>query len=110
MATEELTMIDAKTIQQSVDAILAACPDGTRVILFGSRSRGDAAADSDVDFMVIQPTVQSPLAESARLMRVIRKLRVPADIVVVSHDTFEQWRDLPNSVCHEAAREGRVFA
>jgi uncharacterized protein len=102
-------MLNAASIDQSARAILGACPAGSRVILFGSRARGDARTDSDVDFMVVQPTVSSRIAEAARLARVIRALRIPADIVVVSRDSFDQWKDTPNSVCHEAARDGRVF-
>ncbi len=103
-------MIDMAIIKRSVQAILAAAPAGSRVILFGSRARGDARPDSDIDLLVVEPEVKSRIAEAARLARVIRHFRLPADIVVVSHDIFEQWKDAPNSVYSEAARDGQVFA
>jgi predicted nucleotidyltransferase len=105
-----IPMVDETIITQSAQAILAACPPGSRVILFGSRARGDARESSDVDFMVVEPTVPSRLAEAARLARVVRPFRIPCDIVVVSEQTFESCKATPNSVCFEAARDGRVFA
>jgi predicted nucleotidyltransferase len=103
-------MISDDVIQQAAKSLLAACPAGSKVILFGSHARGDARPGSDLDFLVIEPTVKSRLSEAARLARVIRSLRVPADIIVVSRPTYEQWKDAPNSVFNEAAREGKVFA
>jgi uncharacterized protein len=102
--------IDDPAIARCVQAILAACPAGSRIILFGSRARGDARPWSDIDLLVIEPRVDSRMAEAARLARVIRPLRVPAEIVVVSDDTFQQWKDTPNCVFHEAAHQGKVFA
>jgi uncharacterized protein len=103
-------MIDAAVIEQCARAILAACPAGSRVILFGSRARGNANPDSDVDFMVVEPEVPSRMSEAARLARVIRPWCVAADIVVVDQDTYERWKDEPNSVVNEAAIYGRVLA
>jgi predicted nucleotidyltransferase len=97
-------------IGQCVREILNACPAGTSVILFGSRARRDHRKTSDVDLMVIEPEVPSRITEAARLARVIRHLRLPLDLIVVSHADFEAWKDVPGSVFHEAAREGQVLA
>jgi hypothetical protein len=59
--------------------------------------------------LVIEPESPARLAEAARLARVIRPLRIPADIVVVGQEMFDQWKGAPNSVYFEAAREGKVF-
>jgi len=44
-----------------------------------------------------------------RLSDVLRPLRVPIDIVVVSQRNFDEWRDLPGTIIHQAASEGRVL-
>ena len=88
--------------------LLEAAPK-SRVILFGSHARGDADADSDVDFLVIEPQVQNRYAEMVRLREVLRPLLIPVDVLVVSQEKFDYWRDTPNTVYHRAAKEGRVY-
>jgi hypothetical protein len=44
-----------------------------------------------------------------RLREVLRPLRIAVDVLVVSAKTFEEWRDTPNTVIYEAAREGKVY-
>jgi predicted nucleotidyltransferase len=103
-------MVAEGIIREAARSLLAACPAGSRVILFGSHARGEARAGSDVDFLVIEPELRSRIEEAARLARVIWGLRVPADILVVSERTFEEWKDATNSVYGDAAREGRVLS
>ena len=81
--------------------------DPVRVILFGSRARGNASADSDYDLMVVERNVADRVAEMVRLSRRLRSLGVPIDLIVVSADAFEYWKDTPGNVYHEAATEGR---
>lgn len=38
--------------------MLEAAPPETRVILFGSHARGEANEHSDLDFLVIEPSVE----------------------------------------------------
>jgi len=101
-------MVDQETIEKAVNLLLAAAP-GSKVILFGSHARGDAKADSDVDFMVVEPDVKDRHAEMVRLAEVLRPLMLPVDVVVVSAERFEYWRDTPNTIIHRAAKEGRVY-
>lgn len=103
-------MFNEQTIEQAGRALAAASPPGSEVILFGSRARHDAHAESDIDLLVIQPTVQSRLAEAARLARVIRPLRLPVDIVVIGREEFDAWKDVPISIFHHANRQGRRIA
>ena len=102
-------MIDRDTIQRAVETILNAAPAGSQVILFGSYARGDANEDSDLDFLVVEPVVRGRRREMVRLREVLRPLRIPADVLVVSRNVFDAWKDLPNNVVYEAVREGRSF-
>ena len=80
-----------------------------RIILFGSQARGDASEDSDVDIMVVERDPSNRLAEMVRLNRVVRPLGIAVDLLVVSEEKFEYWRDTPGNVYFEAASEGRVL-
>jgi predicted nucleotidyltransferase len=89
---------------------LAAAAPGAKVILFGSRARGDERPESDLDLLVIEPdTVATPRAESARLRRELRGLGVGLDVVVVSASHAEEWGHLGGSLLNEALSEGRVL-
>lgn len=88
--------------------LLSAAP-GSKVILFGSHARGQAYSGSDVDFMVLEPHVDDRCAEMVRLADVLRPLMLPVDVLVVSRERFEYWRDTPNTVMYRAAREGKVY-
>ena len=87
--------------------------DPEKVILFGSRGRGDAGADSDVDLLVIEAEPFGPdrnkHREMLRLNRAVRDFRVPKDILVFSNEEVEYWHDSLNHVLARALREGRVL-
>jgi predicted nucleotidyltransferase len=83
---------------------------GAKVILFGSRARGEERADSDLDLLVIEPDeVKSRRAESARLRRELRGLGVSLDVVVVGREYAEEWGHFEGSLLNEDLREGRVL-
>jgi predicted nucleotidyltransferase len=101
-------MADIEIVEKAARLLLEAAP-GSRVILFGSCVRDEADPHSDIDFLVIEPEVKDRHAEMVRLRRVLRPLRIPVDVLVTSTEAFEEWRDTPNTVIYEAAREGRVY-
>lgn len=80
-----------------------------RIILFGSRGRGDAAADSDFDVMVVEEKPTNRFAEMIRLNRLLRSIDIAVDLLVVSEEKFQYWRDTPGNVYHEAASDGKIL-
>ena len=101
-------MIDENIIRKAARLLVQAAP-GSKVILFGSQARRESRADSDLDFLVVEPKVSARRAEMVRLRNVLRPLRVPVDVLVVSKKIFDEWRETPNTVIYEAAREGQVL-
>ena len=108
MFRRRVMMIDEETIVEAAELLRQAAP-GARVILFGSHARGDAGRDSDLDFLVVEPTVRARREEMVRLRDVLRPLGVPADVLVASERTFQKWADTPGTVLYEASHEGRMF-
>jgi predicted nucleotidyltransferase len=102
-------MMDRAMIEQAAKLLSAAVPQGSKVILFGSQARGTAGEDSDVDFLVVEPQVSGTMTEAARLYQALRTLRLAIDIVVLSQETFDYWKDTPNTLAWWVAREGKVL-
>jgi predicted nucleotidyltransferase len=86
----------------------AAAP--AQVFLFGSHARGDATADSDLDFLVVEQGVQPSAQEMVRLRDALPPLGVPVDVIVMSDDLVRRRRDVPGSLVYAAMREGRLVA
>jgi predicted nucleotidyltransferase len=100
-------MIDEQILQQAVKRIVAVAQP-SRVILFGSHGRGDAAAGSDLDLLVIKPQVLDKYAEMIRLHEAVGSIGVGVDLLVYSEAEIEERRDWCTSPVYWALREGRT--
>ena len=80
------------TIDEAARMLLRATPEGSEVILFGSHARGDAAAHSDVDFLVVEPAASDAWHESVRLRRHLARVPLAMDVIVVSRARFNAER------------------
>ena len=103
---------DAALLDRMVQAIVNEA-DPEQVILFGSRARGDATAESDFDLIVVEAEPfgagRSRHAEEVRLYRVLAGCGVSKDVLVYSRDEADHWRDSLNHVLARALREGKVL-
>ena len=81
-----------------------------KVILFGSRARGEAREDSDWDILVVVGGGASWKSlfklRSRVVVRIYKSLGLEIDLIAVSSDWFESRRNMWGSIEREAAREG----
>lgn len=84
-----------------------------KVILFGSRARGEAGPDSDLDFLIEEEEPFGPErsrhAEMTRIWKALGNYYIPIDILVFSMNEMEQWRTARNHVIARALKEGKVL-
>jgi len=83
--------------------------DPLRIVLFGSRARGDSRADSDYDLLVIVTDAPNRRAMEVEIRRSFRDVLVSADVVVAT-DREAQGRvpGRPAGVVYWALKEGLV--
>lgn len=99
-----------ETIKRAASVLAQEARGPARVILFGSHARGDERPGSDIDFLVVQRDVRSSFDESVRLRSKLRGLGVPIDVIVVSEQEAEDWREVTNAMLCSALNEGKVLA
>ncbi|HAJ79180.1 MAG TPA: DNA polymerase subunit beta [Fibrobacteres bacterium] len=102
-------MISIEMLNKAAELLLDNTSSGTQVILFGSHARNTATNESDADFLVIEPELEDRHSEMVRLRRIMRPLRIPVDVVVVSRKIFEEWKDIPNTLLYDAVKEGKNY-
>ncbi len=101
-------IVDEPLLQEMVRRLVEAI-DPDRIILFGSRARGDARPDSDVDLLVIKDSTEPPHRRSIPAYRALGRIPAPTDILWRTRQEVEDWAEVRNYVTTRAIREGRVL-
>ena len=81
-----------------------------KIILFGSRARGDYTEDSDWDILLVtekkidRKTKRKFLVESRR--KIIKTINDPIDIIIIDKDHFEEYKNIYGDIAGIAKLEG----
>jgi len=102
--------MDSATIYKTIRETVQSNLPGARVLLFGSRARGDHDRFSDYDLMVITPQTLTPrekISWSTLLDRaIVHAIDAPVDILINSEAEVQEKRELPGHIVRTAVREG----
>ncbi len=79
-----------------------------KIILFGSRARGDARPDSDFDVLVIKESEEPGYRRDAALYLALAGLNAPVDILTYTPKEVGDWSAVPQAFVTTALREGKV--
>ena len=100
--------VDTELLDEIVRRIVEAIhPD--KIILFGSRARGDAHRGSDIDLLVIAGSSEPRHRRSSPLYGVLSDILVPMDILVYTPDEVKAWSGVRQAFVSTAIREGKVL-
>ncbi len=80
-----------------------------KIVLFGSRARGDFRADSDLDLLIIEGSDLPRYRRSPRYYHALTGLFPAKDILVYTPDEAAEWSSVPNAFVTTALREGRIL-
>ena len=105
-------MYVARDVEAKLGEMVRRIVDGfhpQKIILFGSRARGDAAPDSDADLLVVMHVRGSRRRQAARMEAALAGIGLPKDIIIVTPGEFERLRHVVGGIVYPAVREGRVL-
>lgn len=88
---------------------LTAVAPAAKVILFGSRARGEGRPDSDLDLLVIEPDFARRGEEYGKLRKELRGLEVAINLVIYRSREVDEWGGVPGSFLHRVLADGRVL-
>lgn len=99
--------VDEKVLEEIVRRIVGeVAPE--KIILFGSAARGEMGPDSDLDLLVVKAC-----EDRREVARTIRRqligIGVPKDVVVVTPEDVEEYKDIPGYIIGPALKEGKVL-
>jgi uncharacterized protein len=101
---------DSLEIYKSIRQIVESNLPGSRVLLFGSRARGDYDHFSDYDLLVITPQTITPKEKiywSTRLDNaIVKTVKIPIDLLLNSEEEVRRKQELPGHIIRSIMREG----
>ena len=94
----------AEIVRRIVDA---AQPE--KIILFGSRARGEARPNSDFDVLVIKESDEPGYRRDAPLYVALADLPVEVEVLVYTPQEVADWAQVPQAFITTATREGKTI-
>jgi predicted nucleotidyltransferase len=80
-----------------------------RIILFGSRARGNSRPDSDFDVLVIKESDEPRYRRSVALYVALADLPAELEVMVYTPEEIAEWRKVPQAFVTTAVREGTTI-
>lgn len=80
-----------------------------KIVLFGSRARGEANPDSDYDLLLIETSTLPRYKRAARYRRALIGTAPSKDVLVWTPAEVEKWSGVPNAFITTVLREGVVL-
>lgn len=93
-----------ETIKRILEVVQA-----RRVILFGSANRGEMHTNSDIDLLVVAPSGTHRRKTAQMIYMNLIGVGFASDIVVVTEDDIDKFKDNPGMIIHHALEEGKVL-
>ena len=100
--------ITEELIREIKDRIVTTVhPD--KIIIFGSYAYGTPTKDSDLDLLVIMPSVEPMHKRVTRIRKLVRDFNIPKDIIVYTPEEVEKWKDASAAFITSIMKKGKVI-
>ena len=107
--TPIVNSMDNEDLLRRVRDLLVDALHPYRVVVFGSRARGDVQPDSDLDLLVVADVSGSLGKRTGAVRKCLLGIHVPIDLVVYTPSEYERIRTWKSSIAAIADREGQVL-
>ncbi len=105
----EVEKVDEELLKEIVIRILGVI-EPLKIILFGSWAYGKTNKNSDLDILVVVKEENiSRLKIACEIYGALCGILIPKDIVVVSPQIIEEWKEVPQAFITTIIRKGRVI-
>jgi predicted nucleotidyltransferase len=98
--------MDGDTLIPKIVERIRAVTDPEKIVLFGSRSRGDARRHSDYDVLVVQESPLPRYKRSGALYAALADLPAEVGVSVYTPAEIAEWSAVPMAFVTTALREG----
>jgi len=96
-----------KILNEIINRILKIItPD--KIILFGSRAKGNARADSDYDLLIVKDGIKDSNKIEGEIYISFVGLETPVDIILTTSEKLEKYKDTLGYVYKSALKDGIV--
>ena len=101
----------AAEVEAKIQEMVRRIVDGfhpEKIILFGSRARGEARPDSDIDLLVVMDT-EFKKKSTIEIRMALHAMGIAKDVFVNTPDEFQRRRNIVGTIAYPAQHEGRVL-
>jgi predicted nucleotidyltransferase len=98
--------MNSDPVVKRVVKIIAEAIHPQKIILFGSRAKGTARPDSDLDLVIIYAGEKSKRQVKLDIHRLLEPASFPMDLFVLSPEEMLRQRHVANTLAREVAERG----
>ena len=80
-----------------------------KIILFGSRARGNHTLHSDYDLIVLKKSLRKQRALTQKIYLNFKNIGAPVDVIVTDLRKYQELKNDPYQIYMEADKNGRVI-
>jgi predicted nucleotidyltransferase len=95
-------------LQKAINVIVRVA-DPEKIILFGSRARGDYRDDSDYDLCVIKSNIEHRRRLAKKLYRYLYETGAAIDLIVETPEKFNELKNNPYMIYKAIKDNGRLI-
>jgi uncharacterized protein len=102
-------MVQADAVAMKMVERIREAVDPDRIVLFGSRGRGEENPDSDFDILIVAPSKEPRWRRAVPVYQLLAGLGVPKDILWWTPREISEWRNVKSHFINRVLGEGKVL-